>query len=380
MATSGLVVMARGIEAQRSLSLAFEERRVHKRYTAVVAGELVNPQPDNGWNTIELPLLADWPNRPLQKVDHEHGKPSTTRWRIAPGHTAPGTTRLELEPVTGRTHQLRVHLQALGHPMVGDALYAAPTGCCCRTPPTARPWNSTAPAPSRHTMTPQHLTILTGASRGMGLAMARQLLGTDRHLLCISRQVNDELAAEAKALGATLTQWSQDLADTTGAANRLQAFLESQPASTWASATLINNAGVIPRIGSLDQCPPEDLANALRVGLEAPMQLTAAFLRATTAWVDAGWRGPRKVLNISSGLGRSAMAAQAPYCAAKAGMDHFTRCSALDEAHREHGARRRCNCARATRPLFPTAAALWNSSARASSQRLTRRPRACSPI
>ena len=125
MATSGLVVMARGIEAQRTLSLAFEERRVHKRYIAVVTGELINPQADNGWNTIELPLIADWPTRPLQKVDPEHGKPSTTRWRIAPGDTAHGTTRLELEPVTGRTHQLRVHLQALGHPMVGDALYAA---------------------------------------------------------------------------------------------------------------------------------------------------------------------------------------------------------------------------------------------------------------
>jgi NAD(P)-dependent dehydrogenase (short-subunit alcohol dehydrogenase family) len=69
------------------------------------------------------------------------------------------------------------------------------------------------------------------------------------------------------------------------------------------------------------------------------MQLTAAFLRATASWVDQGWRGPRKVLNISSGLGRNAMAAQAPYCAAKAGMDHFTRCSALDEAQRPHGAR-----------------------------------------
>lgn len=126
MATSGLVLMALGIDAQRILSLAFEERRVHKRYTAVVAGELINPQPDNGWNTIHLPLMTDWPNRPRQKVDLEHGKPSTTRWRIAPGQTTPGTTRLELEPVTGRTHQLRVHLQALGHPMVGDALYAAP--------------------------------------------------------------------------------------------------------------------------------------------------------------------------------------------------------------------------------------------------------------
>jgi tRNA pseudouridine32 synthase/23S rRNA pseudouridine746 synthase len=132
MATSGLVVMARGIEAQRALTLAFEERRVHKRYTAVVAGELINRQADNGWNTIDLPLMADWPRRPLQKVDRVQGKPSLTRWRIAAQPSTAGTTRLELEPVTGRTHQLRVHLQPLGHPVVGDALYAA-TG----TPATA---------------------------------------------------------------------------------------------------------------------------------------------------------------------------------------------------------------------------------------------------
>jgi benzil reductase ((S)-benzoin forming) len=184
-----------------------------------------------------------------------------------------------------------------------------------------------------------HLTILTGASRGMGLAMALQLLAPDRQLLCISRRANDELAEQAKQMGAPLTQWTQDLADTTGSRQRLQTWLEGLDTSALKSATLINNAGVIPRIGPLDQCPPEDLANALRVGLEAPMQLTAGFLAATGAWVDAGWRGPRKVLNISSGLGRNAMAAQAPYCAAKAGMDHFTRCSALDESHREHGAR-----------------------------------------
>ncbi len=185
----------------------------------------------------------------------------------------------------------------------------------------------------------RHLTILTGASRGMGLAMAMQLLQSGQELLCISRRTNDELAEQAKKKGALLTQWTQDLADTTGSRQRLQAWLQAQDASTLKSATLINNAGVIPRIGPLDQCPPEDLANALRVGLEAPMQLTAAFLHATGAWVDGGWRGPRKVLNISSGLGRNAMAAQAPYCAAKAGMDHFTRCSALDESHRAHGAR-----------------------------------------
>jgi len=188
-------------------------------------------------------------------------------------------------------------------------------------------------------MSPHHLTILTGASRGMGLAMARQLLAPDRHLLCISRQANSELEVLAVQKGAAVTLWSQDLADTQGSAKRLQAWLKELDATRLASATLINNAGVIPRIGPLDDCPPEDLSNALRVGLEAPMQLTAAFLRATGAWVAAGWQGPRKVLNISSGLGRRAMAAQAPYCAAKAGMDHFTRCSALDEAQRPHGAR-----------------------------------------
>jgi NAD(P)-dependent dehydrogenase (short-subunit alcohol dehydrogenase family) len=188
-------------------------------------------------------------------------------------------------------------------------------------------------------MTQHHLTILTGASRGMGLAMARQLLSPHRHLLCISRQTNSELEVLAVQQNAAVTLWSQDLADTQGSAERLQAWLQALDATRLAGATLINNAGVIPRIGPLDECPPDELANALRVGLEAPMQLTAAFLRATGAWVAAGWQGPRKVLNISSGLGRHAMAAQAPYCAAKAGMDHFTRCSALDEAQRPNGAK-----------------------------------------
>jgi tRNA pseudouridine32 synthase/23S rRNA pseudouridine746 synthase len=125
MATSGLVVMARGLDAQRTLSRAFETRQVHKRYTAVVAGTLANPLPDNGWNTIDLPLIADWPNRPRSIVSAELGKPSVTRWRLD-GPSGGDTTRLELEPVTGRTHQLRVHLQAIGHPILGDALYATP--------------------------------------------------------------------------------------------------------------------------------------------------------------------------------------------------------------------------------------------------------------
>jgi len=185
----------------------------------------------------------------------------------------------------------------------------------------------------------KHLFILTGASRGMGLAMALQLLAQEHQILCLSRQRNDDLQAQADARSCDLVQWAQDLSDTEGAAARLTHWLDQLTASALASATLINNAGVIPAIGPLDQCPPTQLSLALRVGLEAPMHLTAAFLRATGHWVDTGWRGPRKVLNISSGLGRHPMAAQAPYCAAKAGLDHFTRCSALDEAQRPHGAR-----------------------------------------
>lgn len=131
MATSGLVVMARGLQAQRHLGLAFEKRRVYKRYIAVASGELVNHVPDNGWNTIDLPLLVDWLNRPRSIVNLENGKPSTTRWRLSPEGQYPGAhtgiaTRVELEPITGRSHQLRVHLQAIGHPIVGDPLYAAP--------------------------------------------------------------------------------------------------------------------------------------------------------------------------------------------------------------------------------------------------------------
>jgi tRNA pseudouridine32 synthase / 23S rRNA pseudouridine746 synthase len=126
MATSGIVVMARGIEAQRRLSAAFEKRQGHKRYTAVVVGELPNPEPDNGWNRIELPLAVDWLDRPRSVVCEQTGKASLTRWRLAAEPSPlPQTTRLELEPLTGRSHQLRVHLQAIGHPIVGDPLYAS---------------------------------------------------------------------------------------------------------------------------------------------------------------------------------------------------------------------------------------------------------------
>lgn len=179
-----------------------------------------------------------------------------------------------------------------------------------------------------------HLYILTGSSRGMGLAMAERLLDPHHRLLCIARNPNKALTVQAQQVNCPMEQWAQDLEHGAQAADRLTQWLTLQDVSDLSSATLINNAGAIARIAPLSASDPIDLARALRVGLEAPLLLTAAFLKATQAW-----NLPRKVLNISSGLGRRAMASQAAYCAAKAGMDHFTRCAALDEALKPHGAK-----------------------------------------
>lgn len=124
MATSGLMVLARGPAAQRALSMAFAAHAVTKRYIAVVAGHL--EAPPGAWDTIDLAIAVDWPNRPLRIVDPSHGKASVTRWRVLGHDAAAGTTRVELEPVTGRSHQLRVHLREIGHPILGDTLYAPP--------------------------------------------------------------------------------------------------------------------------------------------------------------------------------------------------------------------------------------------------------------
>ena len=180
----------------------------------------------------------------------------------------------------------------------------------------------------------RHLTILTGASRGMGLAMAQQLLTPGALVLCISRNRNATLDSLAQQQGAELAQWEVDLADASAVLAPLEAWLQAQGSTQWASATLINNAAAIPALVPLCDSKADDLVRALRVGLEAPMLLTAAFLYATERW-----NCPRKVLNISSGLGRRAMASSSAYCAAKAGMDHFTRCVALDEARKPHGAK-----------------------------------------
>src|SRR3954470_213619 len=183
-------------------------------------------------------------------------------------------------------------------------------------------------------MADRHLTILTGASRGMGFAMAQQLLAVGHDLLCISRKTNEALAAEAARLGRRLEQWPQDLARGDNPAGRLDTWLDAQDQAGVVSVNLINNAGLVPRIAPLGDIPVHEVKDALRVDLEAPMLLTGVFLRST-----ARWTARRRVLNISSGLGRRAMASQAVYCAAKAGMDHFTRCVALEEALQPQGAR-----------------------------------------
>jgi tRNA pseudouridine32 synthase/23S rRNA pseudouridine746 synthase len=121
-ATSGLMVFALNPATQRALSMAFEARQVDKQYLAWVEGVL--PVSED-WQTIDLPILLDWPNRPVHIID-ACGKPSVTLWRCVHQHaTLPGSL-LELQPQTGRTHQLRVHLKSIGYPIWGDALYAPP--------------------------------------------------------------------------------------------------------------------------------------------------------------------------------------------------------------------------------------------------------------
>jgi NAD(P)-dependent dehydrogenase (short-subunit alcohol dehydrogenase family) len=176
----------------------------------------------------------------------------------------------------------------------------------------------------------RHLTLITGASRGLGLALTEQLLAQGHRVLALARRPT--LAAVPP--GGELISWEVDLADSAPVAERLANWLAAQGPTAVASVTLINNAGVVSDPAPLSASASTDLARALRVGLEAPMLLTAAFLRAT-----AGWAAPRKVLMISSGLGRYAIAGSASYCAAKAGMDNLARAVALEEGAAPNGAR-----------------------------------------
>jgi NAD(P)-dependent dehydrogenase (short-subunit alcohol dehydrogenase family) len=180
----------------------------------------------------------------------------------------------------------------------------------------------------------RRLTILTGASRGLGAAIAEMLLAPDALLLTMSRHPDRSLADRANAVGAQLEQWAVDLADGAAVAARLEAWLMQRDDASIASATLINNASVTGPHGPIDTNDADELAATLRIGLEAPMLLASAFLRATR-----DWKAPRRVLNISSGTGRSPLAGAAGYCAAKAGLDHFSRVTAIDEAARANGAK-----------------------------------------
>ncbi|CAM3754821.1 SDR family NAD(P)-dependent oxidoreductase [Roseateles saccharophilus] len=158
-----------------------------------------------------------------------------------------------------------------------------------------------------------HLYIVTGSSRGLGAALARQLSQPGNVVIGIARGADPTLQAE---------QWALDLADPLPAAERLQAWLRASKG--WDSATLVNNAALLSEPGPLAASDLAGLSAALRVGLEAPVLLSRVFL-AETAGVPR-----RRLLNISSGLGRRAMAGSAAYCAVKAGLDHLSRALALE--------------------------------------------------
>ena len=117
--------MGRGAMSQRELSVMFQERSVRKRYQALVEGHWMAASTGE----IELPISVDWPNRPKQKVDHIMGRPSLTRYRVIDINTARAVSRIELDPITGRSHQLRVHMKAMGHPILGDDFYGTPASC-----------------------------------------------------------------------------------------------------------------------------------------------------------------------------------------------------------------------------------------------------------
>ena len=187
---------------------------------------------------------------------------------------------------------------------------------------------------------PGTLVILTGASRGLGHGVAQAYLAAGASLLGLSRQRSPALeAAAAATAGARVEQWAADLSEPLPVADRLASWLaaleqavDGQPP---AQVRLIHNAALLSEPGNVAEADVAEMARSLRVGLEAPAALTAAFLRATAGWISSD----RRVLFVSSGLGRRPLAGGAAYCAQKAGLDHFARALALEEAGRTNGAR-----------------------------------------
>lgn len=172
----------------------------------------------------------------------------------------------------------------------------------------------------------EHLAIVTGASRGLGRAIAEQLHAAGCQVLGLSRQ--------APAAPAGVEQWPVDLSEPLAVAERLRDWLARIDRGRYASVALVNNAALLTPPRPLRDGDLATLARAARVGLEAPLLLSAAFLDATR-----DWPADKRVLHISSGLGRRAMASQGPYCAVKAGLDHLARAQALEEALHPNGAK-----------------------------------------
>jgi NAD(P)-dependent dehydrogenase (short-subunit alcohol dehydrogenase family) len=182
-------------------------------------------------------------------------------------------------------------------------------------------------------MTVDCLVILTGASRGLGQGVAAHYLAEGAFVLGLSRHHAGELEPSD-----TFEQWPVDLSDPLPAAARLAAWLAEFAARAGGEVPvklrLIHNAAMLSEPANIAESDPANLAQSLRIGLEAPVALTAVVLRATAAWPS-----DRRVLFVSSGLGRRAMAGSAAYCAQKAGLDHFARALALEEQARPNGAR-----------------------------------------
>ena len=197
--------------------------------------------------------------------------------------------------------------------------------------------HTTPPTPPAAYPAVRPLTILTGASRGLGLALALGLIRRGHRLLTLQRTPSASLDAAAREAGIELEQWAVDLADPLPVAQRLQGWMAALPrqgAGAVAALNLVNNAALLVEPGPLSSVDLAQASRATRASLEAPLLLSAAFLAAS-----ADLAVPRRVLNISSGLGRYAMAGSAVYCAAKAGMDHLSRAVALEEAEQVGGAR-----------------------------------------
>jgi NAD(P)-dependent dehydrogenase (short-subunit alcohol dehydrogenase family) len=185
-------------------------------------------------------------------------------------------------------------------------------------------------------MSTSPVTIVTGASRGLGLAIAKQLLAEGHRLLTIQRTPNADLAKLADNSQAVLEQWSVDLTSPLEVAQQLQQWVAGLTRGSVSALNLINNAAMLVEPGPLASANLTAISHAMRAGLEAPVLLSAAFLGASN---DLPPEVPRKILNISSGLGRQAMAGSAVYCATKAGMDHVSRSLALEAVQQSNGAR-----------------------------------------